>query len=115
MGVGCVRVESGGTDRLPELRPPASTPVAHADRAATEPGPSWTRPGPLGRDSPQPDVDRGAHPGGCVPSVRVISAVKPVSVIISASACARHNSSTTTDSRAPTPTVTAWPAAASTR
>jgi hypothetical protein len=50
-------------------------------------------------------------------SVQEISGVSPASAIISASASARHTSSTTTDNRAacsaPLPTRTAWPGAAS--
>ncbi|EUA24748.1 putative lipoprotein [Mycobacterium xenopi 3993] len=40
----------------------------------------------------------------------MISGTKPASSIIAASAAARHGCSTTTDSRAPAPTITIWPA-----
>ncbi len=49
---------------------------------------------------------------GCPSSVSAISGVSPQSAIMSAIACARHGRSTTTDTRAPPPTITTWPGAA---
>ena len=49
---------------------------------------------------------------GVFSSVRAISGSRPASIDHLGQATARHSRSTTTDSRAPSPTTTTWPGAA---
>ena len=102
MGVGSVRIQAeqvavglGGAGRQrpgPQF-PGSGQPLrGHGLDRSTRPFARRSRPGA---------GPTAVRTSGVSSSVRVISACKPASTIISASASARHSRSTTTDSRAP--------------
>ncbi len=101
------------TDRLRVCPRRASRPAIRGVQAATAGGTVLTAPRVQSRAMGTSRGSTAVRTSGVFSSVRAISGCRPASAIISARPSARHSRSTTTDSRAPSPTSTTWPGAAS--